>query len=503
VQGFSQSPALETEMARVYLVAALLAACLSAATVQGDVSDYLTENKPVADLSVQGDDPAAGSRKADIVIVKHLSTDFSPSNIRKFFNPMMSSFFEDAEIDNGNVKVSMVNFAKRPRVRFNLNEYTSKAQILQEIDDIGRRDRAKFGNSAKALTEVRKNILKPENGDRPDVQNYVILIMDNESNADEKAIFKAAEKLKASGTKIITVGIADSNENRLKAIASEPQEENHIYIKSYRKIAGPKLIDVVKNAIPALLPPPTTTTTTTTTTPPATTQPPSTTRKPDAQVATTTLAAPAFTGAVTINPSAHIDSCWDVHIDLVFVIDASTSVSERSFRLIKGFIKDFISEARVDSGHVGVGIVIYSTEVYVQFQMNTYTDKQEIMDAVDAIPYRYGSTNTAGALKVMREEMFTEANGDRPDVDNVCIIITDGLSNINARKTIPEAEKAHDAGIHIYAIGIGLTDTYEIDAIATPPWQKNRFEVTDFNELKSIEGAVFTAICGGKIKLLS
>jgi hypothetical protein len=137
--------------------------------------------------------------------------------------------------------------------------------------------------------------------------------------------------------------------------------------------------------------------------------------------------------------------------------------------LIKGFIKDFLSEAKIDSGHVGIGILIYSTEDYIQFNMNTYSKKQDVMDAIDRIPYRYGSTNTADALKTMRTVMFTEANGDRPDVEHVCIVITDGLSNINASSSYPEAEKAHEAGIHIYAIGIGLTDSYEIDAIATPP----------------------------------
>jgi collagen type VI alpha len=163
---------------------------------------------------------------------------------------------------------------------------------------------------------------------------------------------------------------------------------------------------------------------------------------------------------------------------------------------MKGFMKDFLSESQIDSGHVGVGVLIYSTEDYLQFNMNTYATKSEIMDAIDAIPYRYGSTNTADALKTMREVMFTEANGDRPGVENICIIITDGVSNINARRTIPEAQKSHDAGIHIYAIGIGLTDTYEIDGIATPPFEQNRFEINDFSDLRGLEETVFSSVCG-------
>jgi secreted protein with Ig-like and vWFA domain len=44
---------------------------------------------------------------------------------------------------------------------------------------------------------------------------------------------------------------------------------------------------------------------------------------------------------------------------------------------------------------------------------------QEIMDAIDEIPYRYGSTNTYGGLRMMRTEFFSVANGDREDVPDV------------------------------------------------------------------------------------
>ena len=50
-------------------------------------------------------------------------------------------------------------------------------------------------------------------------------------------------------------------------------------------------------------------------------------------------------------------------------------------------------------------------------------------------------------------QMFTVANGDRPDVPNICILITDGVSNINSRKTVPNALAAHARGIELYTIG--------------------------------------------------
>ena len=190
--------------------------------------------------------------------------------------------------------------------------------------------------------------------------------------------------------------------------------------------------------------------------------------------------------------------CDEAEIDLVFVLDASTSVTAPNFELMKDFVKDFLFIADIDNGNVRVGIIIYSTEDYLQFHLNEYQDKLALFTAIDDIPYRYGSTNTADALNTMRTQMYTEANGDRPGVPNVAIVITDGVSNINSRRTIPEAEQARAEGIHIYAIGIGLTDTTELEGIASKPIDENLFSVKEFSELRNLRSKVFSALCGSR-----
>ena len=55
---------------------------------------------------------------------------------------------------------------------------------------------------------------------------------------------------------------------------------------------------------------------------------------------------------------------------------------------------------------------------------------------------------------MVREVGFTAANGDQPDEKNIIVIFTDGNSNINDVRTIPEALLAKKAGIHIVVIGM-------------------------------------------------
>ena len=125
--------------------------------------------------------------------------------------------------------------------------------------------------------------------------------------------------------------------------------------------------------------------------------------------------------------------------------------------------------------------------------------------AIERIVYQNGpSTNTARALEVMGTEMFTERHGDRPDVKNVAVVITDGKSN-NRGATIRAANAARQANIHIYAIGIGKTDrvmkqvSAELDGIASQPIEDNKFAVTEFSQLANLTDLLFVGFCEGEM----
>ena len=59
-----------------------------------------------------------------------------------------------------------------------------------------------------------------------------------------------------------------------------------------------------------------------------------------------------------------------------------------------------------------------------------------------AIPYTRGTTNTGKALSFLKSQMFTSNKGDRSNVDNVAVVITDGGSN-DKNKTLIEAHKVN------------------------------------------------------------
>ena len=110
--------------------------------------------------------------------------------------------------------------------------------------------------------------------------------------------------------------------------------------------------------------------------------------------------------------------CNLAKVDLIIILDGSTSVGQANYAKMITFVQDFVSKADIDSGNVRVGALIYSTDVQIQFNLNDFSTTHEIVDAVGKIPYVYGSTNTADAIMTMRN-MFNANDGDRDGVANI------------------------------------------------------------------------------------
>ncbi|XP_076075787.1 matrilin-2-like [Mytilus galloprovincialis] len=209
---------------------------------------------------------------------------------------------------------------------------------------------------------------------------------------------------------------------------------------------------------------------------------------PPALVLTTTTEIPQ-------RPTVNNKTCGQSEIDIVIMLDSSTSVGNDNYTKMTNFCKAFLKHADIDSGNIRVGVLSYSTFVHVEFHLNDCNTTPDIMEAIGAIRYRSGATNTADGLKIMRTQMFTAPNGDRNGVTNKLLILTDGVSNINPLNTIPEAEQARADGIHIYTIGIGLKDNQELYAMVSVPAAENSFSLQDFDELAGLSDSLFNDIC--------
>ncbi len=106
-------------------------------------------------------------------------------------------------------------------------------------------------------------------------------------------------------------------------------------------------------------------------------------------------------------------------------------------------------------------VVSYGNEGTLELGLAECQDDECVKSAVASIHWKDQWTNTPDGLRVMREEVYGPGRGSREDARKVAVLITDGEANINAEQTIPEADRAREAGIELFVIGVGLTVNWE------------------------------------------
>jgi len=186
--------------------------------------------------------------------------------------------------------------------------------------------------------------------------------------------------------------------------------------------------------------------------------------------------------------------------DLVFVLDASGSIGSTNFVIIKTFVENIVRyfDIGLDESQYRVGIVKYSTGVNREFDLKTFDNQNDTIDAVRRITYTAGGTNTHLAIDEMVQKSYTETNGARPLKNGhprVGIVVTDGQST-DPPLTVKSALRAHDADINMFAVGIGSSlNLEELDVIASDPKCVQRIILSDFTEVESLKYAIEKRTC--------
>lgn len=122
-------------------------------------------------------------------------------------------------------------------------------------------------------------------------------------------------------------------------------------------------------------------------------------------------------------------------VDLIFVLDASGSIGEAGYSQMKSFVSQLINKMDMESGNVRVGLLSFSSSVYVTVNLNAHTSRAAVRAALDNMRYSGERTNTSDALAHVRRVMLQQDAGDRANVPNVVVVLTDGGSN-NKRATL-------------------------------------------------------------------
>lgn len=170
--------------------------------------------------------------------------------------------------------------------------------------------------------------------------------------------------------------------------------------------------------------------------------------------------------------------------DVVFLLDGSDA-SRNGFPAMRDFVQRVVETLSVDDNRDRVSVVQYSRDPSVQFYLNTYMTKGEILDKVRSVRHKGGRPlNTGAALQYLKENIFTASAGSRrlQGVPQVLILLSSGRSfdSVDA-----PASALKEMGILTFAIGSTGSDNRELQKISHHP--SHALSVSEFTELPTVQ----------------
>lgn len=175
----------------------------------------------------------------------------------------------------------------------------------------------------------------------------------------------------------------------------------------------------------------------------------------------------------------------------MFLLDGSDN-TRNGFQEIKRFIKSMVESLSVSESQDRVSVVQFADNPEVNFDLNSYKTKDDILNAIDNLRHKGGrQLNIGGALQFVRHGIFTSSMGSRrlEGVPQILVFLSTKPSTDNVRSPAL-ALKEH--GIVSVGVGVGDANLPELEMIAYTPGFI--YKVSDFTKLPSIQSQLVATL---------
>ncbi|XP_044538934.1 collagen alpha-1(XX) chain, partial [Gracilinanus agilis] len=198
----------------------------------------------------------------------------------------------------------------------------------------------------------------------------------------------------------------------------------------------------------------------------------------------------AVSASIFQGPQFYCDT--SIPVDIVFLVDGSWSIGRSNFRLIREFLANVISPFHIAQDKVQIGLSQYSGDPRTEWDLNSFSTKEEVLEAIRNLRYKGGNTFTGLALTHVLEQNLKLEAGSRSEAVKVVVLLTDGKSQDDARLA---AQVLKDVGIDIFAIGVKNADESELTHLASLPLDVTVHNVLDFPLLGNLTSRLIRLLC--------
>ncbi|KAJ8371487.1 hypothetical protein AAFF_G00308050 [Aldrovandia affinis] len=391
-------------------------------------------------VSVESQIQALAPRFADVFVLVDGTAQSEISQVRN----LLLRLFTQLNIGSEAHRVGLAQFGSDTKVEFLLNKYRTKDEVLLHLKNRFRLRPGRERNLGRALEHARTSFFSTAAGSRI-AEGFPQFLVVVTAGRSQDEFTRAARSVRAEGVTVISIGLPKTDRNDLQMIASGP----YVYQTSSQGIG------VIPKDVKSVI-----------------------------------ESKEAYLGLAT-GPS----DCRSAKMaDIVFIVDESASILPQNFQLVRTFIHRIVDGLDVGFKNVRVGIVLYSDSPKAEVYLNSFKEKDDILQFIKILPYRGGGTQTGAALNFTRESVFTKSAGSRQaqGVQQLAIVITDGKSQDEVSNA---AALLRRDGVTVYAVGVKDADPKELQQIASHPARKHVFIVDSFAKLGTLEKSLQKLLC--------
>ncbi|XP_063442753.1 collagen alpha-1(XII) chain-like [Mytilus trossulus] len=165
-----------------------------------------------------------------------------------------------------------------------------------------------------------------------------------------------------------------------------------------------------------------------------------------------------------VNPG-EATGCLNFVGDVHFLLNTTQNFDIESINGEKDFVARFAESFQIGSNNVQIGVTLFSSQIHHQFDMGLHLNLTSMLEAIEYIPNRLGSSQTDNALEWVFKHAFSKDAGNRESVPNILIVLTDVYAVAEIQR-LASGLQGHD--ISVFVIGIGLVpDLSELAQIVT------------------------------------
>uniref|UniRef100_A0A3B5M7Q2 VWFA domain-containing protein n=1 Tax=Xiphophorus couchianus TaxID=32473 RepID=A0A3B5M7Q2_9TELE len=149
--------------------------------------------------------------------------------------------------------------------------------------------------------------------------------------------------------------------------------------------------------------------------------------------------------------------------DIIFLIDGSDTTGPNGIAHIRDFIVSIVQQLDVQD-NLRIGLAQYATDVSDAFFLNTYSNRDNVIEAIGKIEYKGGRRIMTGdAIRHVQDVHFSKQRGSRKDegTPQILMLVTGGRSQDDGKTA---ALGLKNKGVRIFAVGVIIHLTDGLDA---------------------------------------